>query len=58
MERSGLQWVSYQSAAKKLGCSVEEVEQLVASHLLRSIEDGEARFVAEGDLDELDQLKG
>ena len=57
MERSGLRWVSYQTAAKKLGCSVEEIDQFVASHLVRSLNDGEARFVAEGDLDDLVQIK-
>jgi DNA-binding transcriptional MerR regulator len=57
MERSGLRWVSYQTAAKKLGCSVEEIDQFVTSHLVRSLNDGEARFVAEGDLDDLVQIK-
>jgi len=57
MERSGLRWVSYQTAAKKLGCSLDEIDQLVASHLVRSLNDGEAQFVADGDLDDLTQLK-
>lgn len=57
MGRSGLRWVSYQSAAKKLGCSVEEVEHLVKSHLVRGLDDGDLRFVAENDIDDLDHLR-
>jgi hypothetical protein len=57
MGRSGPQWISYQSAAKKLGCSVEEVEHLVESHLVRSLVDGDLSFVAASDLDELAELR-
>lgn len=57
MGRSGPDWISYQSAAKKLGCSEAEIEHLVDSHLVRSLDEGDLRFVAGGDLEDLDQLK-
>jgi hypothetical protein len=57
MGRSGPRWVSYLSAAEKLGITLSEVEALVQSHLVRSLDDGEAKFVAESDLDELSSLK-